>query len=96
VALSHHNDLVFVPLARPHASNGLGIGVPEAVDDLRLLPEMVDQRCPLRSDRCFHDANPPGGRCSDVRNRTVAFALRYQRPDVGNDPRRTSHVLGTK
>jgi hypothetical protein len=46
----------FVPLGLPHAHDRIGASVPEAIEESRVVSEMVIQNCPLSSDRCFHGA----------------------------------------
>jgi len=41
---------VFVRLGLPHPNHGIGAGVPKVIDDFGLLPKVVVQRSPLRSD----------------------------------------------
>jgi len=55
----------------------MGIGVPEAIDELRVVSEMIIERGPLSCDDPFTTANSRGGRCSDVPNRTAAFGLKF-------------------
>jgi hypothetical protein len=45
---------VFVGLALPHASYSIGVGIPEPIDKLRMLSEMIIQRGPLGRERLFH------------------------------------------
>ena len=37
----------------------MGIGVPEAIDELRVVSEMIIERGPLSRDRSFHDSELP-------------------------------------
>jgi len=52
-------NTVFIALRIPHAEYRVGARMPEAVDDPRLSPKMVAQRCPVRSDRRVHSAILP-------------------------------------
>jgi hypothetical protein len=45
---------VFVGLALPHSYDRISVGVPEAVDDRGVVPEMTIQRGPLSSNQAFH------------------------------------------
>src|SRR5262245_55691678 len=55
---------VFVALGVPHAKHGVGVGTPEAVDDLRVLSKMTVQRCPVGSERFLHGTNTPADFCA--------------------------------
>jgi len=57
---------VFVRLALPHAKYCIAIRAPEAVDEPRVVLEMIVERCPLCSDRSFHGDESPGGLCCAV------------------------------
>jgi len=57
-------NAVFVALCIPHASDCMSIGVAEAVDDFRVVSEMIVQRGPLGRERFLHGTNTPAHVCA--------------------------------
>jgi len=80
VALELRQTLaVFVDVAEPHANDCLGAGVPEAVDELGVVQEMIIQHGPLSGNRFLHDDEPPGWILVRVLvpNRTIGLGPGY-------------------
>ena len=55
----------------------MGIGVAEAIDELRVLSENDHRAQPTEPRPILSRRRILGGRCSDVPNRTVAFGLKF-------------------